>query len=268
MVAEITIITVVKNNLAGIKRTLVSLRSQLFTDYEHIIVDSNSTDGTSEFIKKNLNSRTVYICEKDDGIYDAINKAIKQSKGNIIGLLHSGDLFFSENILGNICNKINGFDYIFGDIAFFKNEKINRLWKFESLNLFYPNPLKIAHTSLFIKKEIIRDLQLYDTNFKISSDTDFLVRLSRKKLKFKKLKEYLIFMESGGVSFSLSNYFKKTKEDLIILYRYYNILFIFVYIYKILIKFNGNFFYNYNKDSDHIRMNLKKSLQNIFNKIN
>ena len=71
---KITIITVVKNNLIGIKRTINSLHFQSFKDYEHIVIDSNSEDGTSEFLKNNLDSKTTYIREKDSGIYNAINK--------------------------------------------------------------------------------------------------------------------------------------------------------------------------------------------------
>ncbi len=234
---EITIITVVKNNLEGIRKTMKSIRSQVFNNFEHIIIDSNSSDGTSDFIRENLNPQTIHIRENDSGIYEAINKGVKLSKGKFIGLLHSGDIYFSKSTLKYIFQNLNNFDYIFGNIAYFKNKKIKRLWNFSQSEKL--SPLKIPHTSLFIKKEIIDDLNYYDKDFKISSDTDFLIKLSKKPYRYQKIEDYIIYMEAGGVSFSSSNFFKKAKEDLIILFRYYRFLFIFYYIYKILIKFCG-----------------------------
>ena len=95
---KITIITVVKNNLIGIRKTIKSIRSQTFTNYEHIIIDSNSNDGKLDFLKKNLNSKTIYLREQDSGIYDAINKGINLSSGDYIGLLHSGDSFIQVKV--------------------------------------------------------------------------------------------------------------------------------------------------------------------------
>ena len=76
-----------------------SIRSQVFNNFEHIIIDSNSSDGTSDFIRENLNPQTIHIRENDSGIYEAINKGVKLSKGKFIGLLHSGDIYFSKSTL-------------------------------------------------------------------------------------------------------------------------------------------------------------------------
>ena len=260
---KITIITVVKNNLIGIKRTINSLRFQSFKDYEHIILDSNSEDGTSQFLKNQLDSKTVYIREKETGIYNAINKGINLSNGKFIGLLHSGDIFYSMNTLHLISQNLDEVDYVFGDIIYFNKDKINRIWEFTLDNSKKPNPFKIPHTSLFIRKKVIKDLGFYDESFKISSDTDFLIKLCKKKFKFKKLNNYLIYMETGGLSFSLLNFFQKAKEDLNILIKYNKFLFILIYFYKILIKFNGFIFLNFNKKLKMISENLKKILTQI-----
>jgi glycosyltransferase len=264
-VSKITIITVVKNNLSGIKRTINSLRFQSFKDYEHVIIDSNSEDGTSEFLKNHLDSKTIYVREKDTGVYNAINKGVNLSKGKFIGLLHSGDFFYSQNTLFLISQNLDEIDYVFGDIIYFNKNKINRIWEFSLDNTKKLNPFKIPHTSLFLKKELIKDLGFYDESFKISSDTDFLIKLCKKKLKFKKLNNYLIYMETGGLSFSLLNFFQKAREDLKILKRYNKFLFVPIYLYKILIKFNGILFLNFNKKLKIINLNLKKILAQIEN---
>ena len=254
---DITIITVVKNNLIGIKKTIASIKAQSFTNYEHIIIDSNSSDGTSEFVKENLNFQTFYLRESDYSIYDAINKGINLAKGNHIGILHSGDLFFSDTSLEKIIDNLVGYDYLFGDIVFFKNKKINRIWKFTSPNNKNPDPFKIPHTSLFIKKNIIKELGSYNLNYRISSDTDFLIKLTKKNFRYKKLNDYLVFMESGGVSFSLSNYFIKFKEDISILFKNYNLFTFIYYPYKILIKLNGFFLFFYYKELHKLKKKLK-----------
>ena len=256
---KITIITVVKNNLIGIRKTIKSIRSQTFTNYEHIIIDSNSNDGTSDFLKKNLNSKTIYLREQDSGIYDAINKGINLSSGDYIGLLHSGDFFYSSKSLMYISENLMNLDYIFGDLAYFKKKKINRIWKFKVNHLHKPNPLKIPHTTLFLKKNIIQDLNLYEKKFQIASDTDFLIKLCRNNYKYKKLDKFLIFMQSGGVSFSFLNLSRKFKEDIKILKKHYRVFFVFIYFYKIYIKLYGYFFINFYKELN----NLNEDYQNI-----
>jgi len=103
---KFTIITVVKNNVFEIEKTINSLKNQKFKNFEHIIVDANSRDGTSEIIQRKINSKIKHYREKDSGIYDAINKGIKYSKGDYIGLLHAGD-FFSSNYVLSLINKVS-----------------------------------------------------------------------------------------------------------------------------------------------------------------
>ena len=243
---DITIITVVKNDVNGIKRTLESIYSQSFSNYEHIIIDSNSSDGTSELIKKKINQKSSYLRENDNGIYDAINKGVKLAKGKYIGLLHSGDIFSSNNILSIVFNNLDGLDFIFGNTAFFKFNQIYRLWEFKLPKKNFFNPFKVAHTTLFIKKRIIKDLNFYNQNYKISSDLDFLIKLSKNKFSYRKVEIFLVFMKLGGLSSSVKNYIKKFNEDIHILTKHYGYLSLLFYIYKILIKFKGLLLYKNN----------------------
>ncbi len=234
---------------------------QSFNDYEHIIIDSNSNDGTSNYIKKNINPKMIYIREKDNGIYSAINKGIKRSNGKFLGLLHSGDFFISEDTLIHIYKKLYNQDYIYGNVAYYKKNKVNRIWNFKSNIKILNNPFKIPHTSLFIKKDIIKNqLKMYDENLKISSDLEFLIRLSKENYNYKKIENYLVFMESGGASFSYKNFFKKLTEDLRIIYKHYKYLFLFIYFYKVFIKIYGLL----SKDEMNT---LSKKLNRILDKI-
>ena len=116
---KFSIITVVKNDVLNIQLTINSVRKQNYKKYEHIILDGNSSDGTSQLIlkNKNKNKKIRYIRKKDKNLYDAINKGILKTKGDYILLIHSGDFFFNDNVL----TLINSFlqkneDFIYGNL--------------------------------------------------------------------------------------------------------------------------------------------------------
>ena len=97
-----SIITVVKNELPKIGLTVQSIKKQTFRDFEHIVFDANSNDGTSEFLKKNLDNQNLYFRESDKGVYDAINKSFQKVNGQYIIIMHAGDFFYSENSLNQL----------------------------------------------------------------------------------------------------------------------------------------------------------------------
>ena len=99
---KFSIITVVKNEISKIGLTIKSLKNQSFKDYEHIIFDGESTDGTSELLKKISNKKILYFRENDKGVYDALNKSFKKAKGEYLIVLHSGDFFYSKHSLNII----------------------------------------------------------------------------------------------------------------------------------------------------------------------
>ena len=103
---QFSIITPVKNNKKNIKKTILSLKSQSFKKYEHLIIDGESNDGTIEIIKKNLHSNIKFISQKDKNLYEAINYGIKIAKGNYILVLGAGDFLTNKNILLKINQNI------------------------------------------------------------------------------------------------------------------------------------------------------------------
>ena len=99
---KVSIITAVKNNADFISRAIVSIMNQTYDNIEHIIVDNNSEDGIDKVVQKLLNKSMKYINEKDSGIYDALNKGIKLSSGEIVGFLHADDVLKSRNTINKI----------------------------------------------------------------------------------------------------------------------------------------------------------------------
>ena len=230
-----------KNDKINIEATIRSLQTQNFRDYEHIIVDGCSTDGTSEKIKKLIKNkkRIIYIRKKDKNLYQALNSGIKVSRGNFIGILHSGDKYYNNKTLKLVNSKIfNSTEILFGYLKYVDhNSNIKRFWnyKFNKLNKY--NCYKIAHTTTFINRKIFNKIGDYNTKFSIASDTDFLLRISKiPNISFILIKKTLIIMKTGGLSTSYSKIFRKVFEDLNIYYQNFQILFLFFYIKKLIFK--------------------------------
>lgn len=241
---KFTIITVVKNGMPNIKLTLKSLKNQTYKNYEHIIFDGKSTDGTSKFILQKLNKKTLYINKKDKGVYDALNKSFKKANGEYIIVLHSGDFFYSKEslyLLSKFIDKNKNFDFYFSNILFYslKNKNISRIWKIPSKNDDKLNFLKIAHTSLCIKKAISEKF-VFDKKFKISGDMDYLFKICQ-NFKGKYFNNFFIYMEDQGLSNSKKYFLIKLEEDIKILYKRFNFFLLYVLIYKFSIKIPGIF---------------------------
>ena len=236
-----SIITVVLNDVKNIEKTILSVKNQTYKNYEHIIIDGKSSDGTVELIKKYSKTVNLYV-KKDKSLYQAINRGIKKSKGAIIFLIHSGDIFGDKNILKKV-NRIfkKKLDILSGNIQFYKEEeqKIVRDWtiklnKFNNINFF-----KVPHTSLFIKKNLFNKIKNYSTNYKISSDLDFLIKLSKLRSNFYYFNQNIIYMKTGGLSTSVNKIMLRYKEDIKILYKHFGLFFLFMFILKILNKVKG-----------------------------
>jgi len=235
---KISIITIVKNNKKGIKKTIKSVLGQnIFSDVEYIIIDSNSNDGTSNIISK-FKKKLTYIREKDKNIYEGLNKGIKKAKGRYIGLLHSGDEFKHNFSLSDALKKIKDYklDAASFSLIYQNKQTIKRYWKAPKKKITKYTFFKIAHPTLILKNKIYQKL-MYNTNYSISGDADWLIRLlNNNYLKFKSFDIVLQICQYGGVSTNKKFLLKKVIEDLEILFRNFGLLFLILYINKLLVK--------------------------------
>ena len=216
----ISIIVVSLDTNLKLKTTINSIRKQLYDNFEVIVIDGLSRDGSIETIHKNKDILDKYLIEKDDGIYDAMNKGINLAKGIWTIFLNSGDIFYDENILLNfskILEKKNK-DVIYADtVVRNKNMKYSLSSKtFDHKTQRIP----FCHQSSFTKTSVLSN-NLFNLKYKLSSDFDLFLRLYKQKKKFTKVNMIIAEIEAGGVSDT--NRFQVLKENFDILKKKQNV---------------------------------------------
>lgn len=171
---SISVITINFNNRDGLLQTIESVLAQTYHDFEYIIVDGNSSDGSVEVIKERQ-SKFTSIIEPDSGIYNAMNKGIRNSKGEYLLFLNSGDYFIGSNSLEILANYIGKADIIYGDLVVDEIDK-KREKKYPSVLSFrsFIND-SLPHPSTLIKRDLFDKVGLYNESLRIVSDWEFFL---------------------------------------------------------------------------------------------
>ena len=195
------------NSESTIRECLQSIKKQKFQNYEIVVIDNCSNDKTIEVIKKFNFKNIKIIIEKDKGIYDAVNKGIKNSNGKIISILHSDDFYYNSNVLQKLYFFFNKYqtEIIYGNLAYVEKKKINnkiRIWKPGNLkvNNFYTgwNP---PHPSFFVKRKTYKKHGLYKINIGNAADIELMYKyLIKKKISQKYVNIFFVKMRYGGKS--------------------------------------------------------------------
>lgn len=205
---KISIITVCKNAENAIERTLLSVVTQscFAANIEYLIIDGASTDNTAEIIKQYAGKYPIkWISEPDSGIYNAMNKAVKMTSGEIIYFLNAGDKLFDEKVISLVLKKFkeSDCDFLYTDILScdFHNLSKGSLKKFNHVDKYFLFHDCICHQASFYKKNIIEKFGGFDENFKLAADYEMLLKImADKSLK----KEYMpiisAYYDCNGVS--------------------------------------------------------------------
>lgn len=211
-----SIITVNYNNKIGLEKTISSVVNQDFKDFEYIIIDADSTDGSVEVIKDNYQIFSQIVIEKDNGIYDGMNKGIKLAKGEYIYFLNSGDIFYSDNILTKIMNNKNDTDFIFGSILL-KYKKGNFVETPPSMLRFsYLVRHGINHQATFTKKEWFTRNGIYDTDLKYVNDWKYLIMsLCKSNASYEVVNEIITEYDPYGLSAKRSEVVYNEKNEVL-----------------------------------------------------
>lgn len=218
---KISIITISYNSSKSILDTIKSINDQSFQNIEHVFIDGFSSDNTVEIIRLKSKRKNIIISEKDNGLYDALNKGVNLASGDIIGFVHSDDFLSSNNIIEEVVSmiKTENFDGVYGDLQYVdksNTQKVIRNWKSCEFNKsLLKKGWMSPHPTLFLKKEVYLKHGLFDLSYKISSDYHFMLRVfSDSELKFGYLPKLITTMRVGGTSNrNLKNIIKKFRED-------------------------------------------------------
>lgn len=194
-----SVITVVYNDVKNIEKTIKSVLNQTCNDYEYIVIDGNSNDGTTDIIKKYNKDIDCWVSEKDEGIYDAMNKGVGKARGDYVYFLNSGDTFFSKDVLKRIAPYLIGRDYAL------LNGQVVRLYEgYQKTVRPNPNRLKygesLPHQGAFIKKATFDKLGGYNLIYISASDFDFFCKFFQNKFSYKLVSNKIANMPSGGFS--------------------------------------------------------------------
>jgi len=216
---HLSILTVTYNSLTTLKDAYASLCAQTYTQWEWIVQDGGSTDGTLEWLESLSDARVNWVSEKDHGIYDALNKAVGRASGEWIGLLHSDDLYPNNDVLQVVVAAMAGNDAIYGDLKYVQAADVTKVLRHWQSEAFAPTLLRKGwmppHPTLFLRKEVYAKVGGFDTRYRIAADYDFILRVFRTpNLKIHYLPQVLMLMRQGGASSKLSNLLAKSKEDL------------------------------------------------------
>ncbi|MFZ2662466.1 MAG: glycosyltransferase family 2 protein [Rhodoferax sp.] len=209
MSMKISVITVCYNGAGTIKDTLESIASQRHKDFEHLIIDGGSTDGTLEIIRAWRGHPVRLISESDEGIYDAMNKGIKLSTGDVVAFLNADDFYKDEDVLAQVARVMQAeqLDALYGDVEFFRPGQQDVVLRRYNSGRFTAGRLgwgwMPAHPALFVRRAVFERYGVFRTDYRIAGDFEFIARVFRHpELRHRHLPESLVRMQLGGVSTS------------------------------------------------------------------
>lgn len=240
---KVSIITIVYNNASYIESCIHSVLNQTYTNIEHIIIDGGSTDGTQKVIAPYIPKLGYYISEKDNGLYNALNKGITLATGDVIGILHSDDLFYEATSIEKVVNSFEASqaDLLYANGIYVERAHIDHIKRVYTSKPYKKRYLNFGwiplHTTIYVKKEVFEDYGLYDESYAIASDYEISLRwFQNEKIKKTFFNHFLVKMRLGGKSTTLKLQKKKSTEDLRVI-RTFNLLGVVTLWFKISRKF-------------------------------
>lgn len=205
----VSIVTVTYNSGCTLAETIASVQNQTYPRIEHVIIDGGSSDETIDLIRKAAakggDGCVRWLSERDEGIYDAMNKGIHLSSGSIVGLLNSDDVFNDRHVVQDIVDKfrLDDCDALYGDLVFVdqnNTDLIRRRWIAGRGRM--ERGWSPPHPTLYLRRRVYQDNGPYRPDFKISADYEYMLRLFIKgsNLRVGYLERVLVRMRYGGVS--------------------------------------------------------------------
>lgn len=213
---KVSIITASYNSGRHIGKTIDSVKSQSYENLEHVIVDGNSKDNTLDVIEDKVWSGLTYISEEDSGIYNAINKGLALSTGDLILILNSDD-YLEKDVIPKIVKEFTvNVDFTYGSVIFLEKKGDRMIAPMEKINVSNLQSMPFPHISLCVRREVVESLNGYSEGYSIAGDFDFIVRMLLKGYRGKNLNRVIGYALEGGVSDS----FESARESYSIVIKY------------------------------------------------
>lgn len=215
---KLSIITINYNDLEGLKRTVESVVNQTWREFEYVVIDGGSTDGSAAYLESQSEQIDYWVSEPDKGIYNAMNKGIAKATGEYLLFLNSGDHFFSNSVLQENHDKIANYDLIYFNIQNM-GENFSKIISYPAILRFSDLYFDIlSHQATFFRKDLFDRVGLYDENLKIVSDWKFMiVALFKHHCSYLKVDETLSTFYLDGISSVMENREMVYKERDIVL---------------------------------------------------
>lgn len=202
-----TIITATYNSGRTIAGCLESVRMQTHAAVSQVIIDGRSADDTLDIIRSVPNRVALVISEPDKGIYDAMNKGIGLAKGEVVGFLHSDDVYADDEVIREVDELMTrtGADALYADLYYFRQDKPDRIFRYWKAGDFVPGSFArgwhLPHPTFFLRSDVYRRYGLYDTTFTIAADFELTLRVFEKyRISTCYLARPIVKMQHGGVS--------------------------------------------------------------------
>ena len=219
---KISVVTAVYNCQLTVGQAIDSVLSQSYPAVESIVIDGASTDGTIAVLESYRPRLGVLISEYDQGIYDALNKGIKYSSGEVIGFLHADDVFQNSDVLEKVATAFQNpaVDAVYGDLVYVRHDDIGQVIRYWKSGYYDDAALSRGwmppHPTFYVRRSVYERLGGFDTRYRIAADYDTVLRfLAVGKIHAAYIPEVLVRMRAGGVSNrSLRTILRKTWEDI------------------------------------------------------
>lgn len=202
---KVSIITAVFNGAETIKDCTKSIHTQTHPDIEHIIIDGGSTDGTIEIIKDHKDRICQFISEKDNGLYEAMNKGIRLAKGDLIGFLNADDTYYNEDVISEVTAFMQKdcLEALYGDLIYIDRTNTNKVVRYwrpgrYKTGAFYHGWVP-PHPTFFCRKEMFERFGYFNDKLKIAADFELMLRfIEKNKIKVGYLPKIIVKMRTGG----------------------------------------------------------------------
>jgi len=220
---KLSIITVVYNNQQTITDAITSVLGQTYKNIEYIVIDGNSTDGTLDRIAPFRGEIQHFVSEKDEGIYDAMNKGLSLATGDVIGILNSDDIYADHEVLARVMSAFEfdqHLDLVYGDLVYVKPDNLTnvvRYWQSAPYyDRFFSDGHVPPHPSLFVKRKVYQEAGLFNTTMHLAADYELMLRVFKKyDFKSKYIASVFVKMRLGGsTNKNWKNIIKGNKEIL------------------------------------------------------